>query len=385
MSAPQISITFKTLAETAERRGATGIVALLMKYPIVTESTDEVITDTNENTNEDTNIEEIGTISHEGTNETQIISLSSTSDIPDGLTDTQISYIEKAFVGGENPPTGVYLCLTDNISDGLDALTNTEFNYLCVDPSATTDELTTVVEFVKNMRDVVRKKIKAVLPMMPADHEGIINFTSDEIKTADGTFGTEEFCSRIAGLICGTPNTNSSTYVALPEVESIKTFSRAEIDEKVANGEFILFSDGRQVKVCRGVNSLTTLTEGKTTEDCKDIKFIDTIDLIATDINIVCEDNYIGKMPNTYDNKIILQNEIKSYLQTLESQNLLDSGSEVYIDIDAQKKWLNEDGTDTSAMSDLQIKKENTRTFVWLKATISVVRAIEDISMDIYI
>lgn len=49
------------------------------------------------------------------------------------------------------------------------------------------------------------------------------------------------------------------------------------MDEKIDAGEFIVFRDGDYIRVARGINSLTTVSDTKT-DDFKKIKMIDVMD-----------------------------------------------------------------------------------------------------------
>jgi hypothetical protein len=144
-------------------------------------------------------------------------------------------------------------------------------------------------------------------------------------------------------------------------------------------------NDGEKVKIARAVNSLTTLTLDKG-EDFKKIKLVDTMDMIYSDIKKTTNDTYIGKLPNTYDNKCLLIMAIRAYYESLEDQQLLDRGkNSVDIDIDAQKLYLQSTGVDTSTMSDQQIKEANTRDKIFLSGPIKIVDAIEDFELVVTI
>lgn len=60
------------------------------------------------------------------------------------------------------------------------------------------------------MRTNKDKMIKAVLPDCTADTEGVINFVNKTIRTKSKTYTTAQYCSRIAGIIAGTPMTISA-------------------------------------------------------------------------------------------------------------------------------------------------------------------------------
>lgn len=146
-----------------------------------------------------------------------------------------------------------------------------------------------------------------MLPNKAADSEAVVNFATGDILVGTTEFTTAEYCSRIAGLIAGTPMTISCTYAPLPEVSDVGRLTRAAMDAAVDAGKFILFHDGEKVKVARGVNSLQTTTQDKG-DAWKKIKMVEVMDMIQTDIRTTAQDAYIGKYANSYDNKCLLVN-----------------------------------------------------------------------------
>lgn len=349
MGLPNIVIDFKAKASTAIKRGERGVVAV-----IVIDATTGV-----------TKIEDI-------------------TQIPAGLTDANKSYVERAFLGGMNPVKYVQLIVTDTLQNGLKTLETVKFDYAAMPPDIDESGVTAAVSFIKTLRDNKNIKVKAVLPNASADHEGIINFTTDNIVVGSKTFSTAEYCSRIASLLAGTPLEVSCTYYPLSEVDDVPKFTKSELDSKIDAGEFCIFHDGEKVKVARGVNSLVTVGQTKS-EDYKSIKIIDIMDLIYTDIYRTCEDSYIGKYANNYDNKCLLITSIQAYLEALRNDALLDQDIETGIDMEAQTNYLKAKGEPVDEMSELEIKKANTQTNVYLMAKFKILNAIEDIYINFYI
>ncbi|MCR1907461.1 phage tail sheath protein, partial [Intestinimonas butyriciproducens] len=77
---------------------------------------------------------------------------------------------------------------------------------------------------------------------------------------------------------------------------------------------------------------------------------------------------------------------IKGYLVGLEQSGILQAGSSsVGIDLAHQEAYLQSVGTDTSKMSQQEIKEANTADKVFLEASIKILDAIEDISLNITI
>lgn len=349
MGLPNILISFKNKASTAIKRGDRGIVAVIViDTPVGVTNLDDI------------------------------------TMVPGTLTADNKAYVERAFLGGQNAVKKVVLIVTDTIANGLNVLETQKFDYAVGPHDISAPDVATMATFVKGLRDNKGIKVKAVLPSSASDHEGIINFVSSGIEVGVDTFSAAEYCSRIAGLLAGTPLQMSATYFSLPEVEDVPKFTKAELDAKVDLGQFVIFHDGEKVKVARAVNSLVTVGTTKSA-DYKSIKIVDIMDLIYSDVKRTCEDNYIGKFPNTYDNKVALIVSIQAYLEALRAEQLLDQSIVTSIDLIAQKLYLNSNGVDTSNMSDQEIKEANTQTKVFISSKYKILNAIEDISVEFFI
>lgn len=349
MGLPNILIEFKSKASTAIKRGERGIVAI-----ILVDETQGV-----------TKIEDI-------------------TKIPDGLTPDNKAYVERCFLGGVSPVRSVLLIVSDTVQNGLKVLETQKFDYVVAPHNVDGEGATAVATFIKGLRDTKGIKVKAVLPNTKGDHEGIINFTTSDIVVGGNTFTAAQYCSRIAGLLAGTPLQQSATYYQLSEVDDVPKFTKEELDKKIDAGEFVIFHDGEKVKVARAVNSLTSVGATKS-EDYKSIKIIDIMDLIYTDIKRTCEDNYIGKFANNYDNKCNLIVSIQAYLESLRNDELLDENISTGIDMVAQTNYLKGKGEPVDDMSEQEIKEANTQTFVFLESRFKILNAIEDIQINFFI
>ena len=353
MGMPSISISFTEIAATAVKRGERGIIAMIIK---------DDVPDVNP------------------------VVCNSAADVPTTLSEKTQEQIKLALKGYVNAPSKVIAYIipkeAENYIDALNYLKTVKFDYL-VAPSVTTDgQEDVIVSYVKTER-AENKLIKAVLPNTPGDTEGIINYTTENVYVNDKTYTTEEYCSRIAGIIAGTPITISCTYAPLAELTDCSRLTKAQMDKAVDDGELIVWWDGEKVKTARGVNSLKTLTQGKNTQFQK-IKIVDTMDMIANDIRMTAEDNYLGKYANSYDNKCLLLSAIGNYFDQLVQDSVL-ANYTIEIDIDANRSYLKGKGKNVEAMSDDEIKVANTGSSVFLKATLSILDAIEDIVLPITI
>ncbi len=354
MGLPNINIEFKTAAATAIERSEKGVVGIILM----------------------------------DAGASGAYTLTKLSQIPAGLGTDNQAYITRAFKGYINPPKKVvvYVLPSDatSLSDGLDYMATQIIDYLVGPPDISTAMATEVTTWVAGQRADAYIP-KAVLPDTAADSEAIINFTTSGIVVDGTTYTAAQYCSRIAGLLAGTPMTISCTYAPLPEVSDVTSQTKEEMDTAIDAGEFILFNDGEKVKVGRGVNSLQTTTQDKGSA-FKKIKIVEAVDMMNSDIRTTVQDSYIGKYANSYDNKCLLVTAVKGYLRSLESDGVLETGTSIVeIDIDAQENYLMSIGTDTSGMKAQEIKEANTGDKVYLKAKITILDAIEDIDLAITI
>ena len=349
MGLPIIDISFKQLAKSAVTRSQRGIVALILK---------------------DTTKASL-TVFDEG-------------DIPSGLTKANQGLIKDVLKGSPNKIELFVLGSGDNISEALTYFEGVEFNLMCM-PSAETSDVTAIKAFIKKMNDVVKYKCDAILANEEADSEAIINYTADDIVVGGKSVTTANHTARIAGLIEGTPLHQSVTFATLSDVDAIENLTKEQADTRIDNGELILVREMGKVRVARGVNSLTSLTDVKGNAFQK-IKLRKILNLIHNDLRRVIVEKYIGKVPNNYDNKCILITEIKNYLDELATEQLIEKVNTVGIDLIAQKKWLKDNtNLDVNVMSEQEIKEANTQSNVFIAISLKVVDAMEDIVVSVEI
>lgn len=265
----------------------------------------------------------------------------------------------------------------------LKSLKDLRWNYLTV-PGIVADDTASITAWIKQQRDSNHKSFKAILPKTPADHEGIINCTIDEVETSilGRKVSCSAYCARIAGIVAVVPLTMSTTYYELADI--ISCLVPDDPDKAIDEGELIAVFDGEKYKIGRGVNSLKTITEGKN-GDFQKIKIIEGKDLMNDDIRSTFEDNYVGKVRNSYDKKQEFVAAVNNYFRTIQG-DILDENYEnvCQIDIEAQKNYLEENGTDTSQMTDVQIASANTGSHLFICSNIHLIDAMEDLTMVNY-
>lgn len=364
MGAPSVNIAFIEKSATVIQRGERGVIAMLLKESAVT---------------------------------TADYTIYSVADIPATLSVANKEAVEQALIGYQTAPKKllVHLITTASVentgyTDALAYFATQKWDYLVIPTVETDSKTATVASWIKSQR-TAGMTYKAVLPNSASDNEGIVNVTAG-CMNGEVEYTAEAMCARVAGIICGTPLTMSCTYAPLTEMTDCNRMSPSDLDEAVDAGKFVFMWDGEKVKVCRAVNSFVTTT-GTKGDSFKKIKVVEAMDMIKDDIRMTAQDSYIGKYANSYDNKCLLITAVNSYFTGLVRDGVLSSGS-CEIDVDAQRNYfagkggkviVNGEEKALEDCSDDDIKKGNTGSKVYLKAVVSILDAIEDIDLDIYI
>ncbi len=363
---PQIIINFRTKGTTAIKRSARGIVAMILHN----ETKDEI---------------------HNYT-------IRDVSDIPDtGLTDENVDLIKKCLLGTPLrilvytlPNTNVDGAVKDQ-TDVLKMLANIKWNWLCA-PTATTQEQNDLASWIKTQRSNKHKTFKAVLSDQAADHEGIVNFCTNNIKVRTDTdslgnpvyttYTAVQYTARIAGILAGLALDRSATYFKLTEVESVEVYE--DIDTLIDKGELLLIDeqDGDGVKIARACNSLTTFTTDKG-EEFRKIKIIEGIDMVTDDIRDTFKKYYVGKVINDYNHKMLFISAILVYFSEIKG-NVLDADATNTVDIDTtwQSNYAKLHGDDPTTMSVMEIRQYNTGDTLALVGDIRLVDAMENLKID---
>ena len=262
----------------------------------------------------------------------------------------------------------------------LKKLKDLKWNYLCI-PGIKAADTTMIGAWIKQYRNDEKKTFKVVLPHYAGDHEGIINFTTENITSSvTGKKHTAaEYCARIAGILAGLSLSRSSTFYVLNDVSSAEVPD--DPNERIDAGELILTFDGSQYKIGRGVNSLTSFTATKT-EDFRKIKIVEGMDLYMDDIRDTFEKYYVGKVINDYDNKQMFVGAVNDYLKKMEGSVLDETGDNfVEVDLEANREYLKRQGIDTEEMTDTQIREANTGSYLFLTGACRFLDAMEDLTL----
>lgn len=382
---PQVIINFKTKSTTAITRSGRGVGCMILNDE---NATDSVITYT----------------------------ITDTSEIPSsGLNDKSVDLIKKALLGTPSklvvylipPKSSDTWSTTLTQADALKNASTLKFNYIC-HPTGGAQDQADLATWVKSQRRVKHRTIKGIVANVDADSYGVINFTTGNIRVvnsdytdalleAEGVaeavpeniphylvYSAAEYTARILGVACGITLDRSMTYYELAEVFDCDTYD--DVDEHISQGELCLIDegDGHGVKIARGCNSLHTFTTD-TGQDFRYIKIVETIDLITDDIRDTFRSEYLGKVLNDYDHKMLFIAAILVYFEELKG-NILDISASVPntvdIDVEANKNYAILKGRDVSEMTEQELRETNTGTNVFLAGQITPVNAMEDLKVE---
>ncbi len=367
---PQVLINFRTQGTTAIKRSARGIVAMIL---------------------------------HDGSkNEIQQFRISDTTDIPDEILSEKSVELVKLCLKGTPLRVLLYVIpdadtevepdghLMDQ-NDVLDLIQAVKWNWVC-NPTSTGTEQADLSRWVIAQRNNKRKTFKAVCAKQAADHEGVVNFCTDDIVAENGTdengdpvyitYNAVQYTARIAGILAGLALDRSATYFSLTEVQSVENYT--DIEERIGKGQLLLFDeqDGNGVKIARACNSLITFTTDKG-EDFRYIKIIEALDMITDDIRDTFKKYYVGKVINDYNHKMLFITAVLVYFDEIKG-NVLDRDGRNTVDIDeqAQLNYAKLHGEKTEDMSVMEIRKYNTGTKIMLAGNIKPVNAMEDLTIN---
>lgn len=366
--------------------------------------------------------------------------INDTTDIPDkGLSEKSVDLIKKALLGtpsklfiyaipllqkttevqqeidDDNNPDTPPVTITSTVvtdatilqKDALKKAAVLKFNYIC-HPTGTAQDQSDLADWVKAQRTNKHKTIKGIVANVASDDYGIINLTTGNIRVtnpkytdallaAEGivtdvpedipqynVYSAAEYTARILGIACGISLDRSMTYYELSEVVDCDVYD--DVDANINNGELCLIDegDGNGVKIARGCNSLHTFTTD-VGQDFRYIKIVETIDLITDDIREIFRSEYLGKVRNNYDNKMLFVAAILVYFEQLKG-NVLDNSTTaintVDIDVVEHKNYAKRKGYDVASMSVQRIREFNTGTNVYLTGSITPVNAMEDLHVE---
>lgn len=325
MGLPEILITFKQKASDAIMRSSRGMVAVILQ---------------------------------DDTTEQFLTPCTRWKDVKKSeWTEESLKVLKLAFQGGPQKVLIVRELRTEDTLDlaqTLKEIMHINIDYLCY-PGYLPKDLQVLKDFIREAHEK-GKKVKMVLPDVSADDMHIINFSSSYVtaKWLDEdepvTYTAAEYCARIAGILAGLPLTQSCTYHVLDEI--VDADIPEEPDKEIDKGKLIIVFDGEKFKIGRGVTSLQTVTL-EHPESFKKIKIVEGMDVIRYDIFSTFEENYVGKVVNSYDNKQMFVGAVNTYLRIMQGSVLnAEAENSVQVSAEGNRRYLEEHGIDTTDMTE---------------------------------
>lgn len=301
-----------------------------------------------------------------------VYALTDAKQIPSDLGEANKEYVTRAFAGsGLGRATKVVLVVfsttaankdeeAPTIANALPLLNGKSVDYLAGPHDVTAAEVAAIKDFVLAYREK-NPTLQAVLPNCAADDRGIINYTST-VHVGEKVLSPAQYCSRIAGALAGIPTTSSCTNLRLEEVAAVESIATADKTEEeaqnaaIAAGQLIVVHDGTKAVIARGVNSYVTLRDDEK-DALKKIKVTEGEGLVSYYSNQAIDEAWKGIKINSYDNRALLIVELQLMYKKLEQQGIfLPNTSGAEIDVETQRRYMEDKGVDTSNMDDQAVK-----------------------------
>ena len=285
------------------------------------------------------------------------------------------------------PPSKVAVVNADTVANALIEIEkNISTGWITI-ADGTTEDFATLVSWAKT-KESKKKTYKSVTyKATSTDCKHIVNFTNEKVEFSDirGEVSGVKYLPSLIGILAYCAgNSKSSTYFKCTNLNRVQGF--ADIDTELAKGDLVLFNDTNCVRICQGINTLTTLDGEKNTEDMQFIETIECMDMIQDDIRDVFKKTYLGNYKNKLDNQILLISAINGYLKELADNNILDPEYDniCSINVEAQRNaWISQGKTEAAEWNDAEVKIKTFKRDVYLAGDIKILGSMTNLKFDI--
>ena len=285
------------------------------------------------------------------------------------------------------PPSKVAVVNADTVANALIEIEkNISTGWITI-ADGTTEDFATLVSWAKT-KESKKKTYKVVTyKASSTDCKHIVNFTNEKVEFVDSRGEVEgvKYLPSLIGIFAYCAgNSKSSTYFKCTNLNRVQGF--ADIDTELAKGDLVLFNDTNCVRICQGINTLTTLDGEKNTEDMQFIETIECMDMIQDDIRDVFKKTYLGNYKNKLDNQILLISAINGYLKELADNNILDPEYDniCSINVEAQRNaWISQGKTEAAEWNDAEVKIKTFKRDVYLAGDIKILGSMTNLKFDI--
>lgn len=359
---PQINIIFKKLASSFIGRSERGNVILIVK-----DDTDKTFT-------------------------TKVYNQQTDLDADKALyTADNYAYISDCFLGKPNKITVVRIDATDGVfTDALNVAQGLETGWIGIyEGTSTQADQDALVTFVKGQR-ANKKNFKCAVfaPTTPPNDKGVVVLGNTNITFKDSrvTQTGDKAIPTLIGYLAGANVMKGTTYTVLSNLASVT--EPADVQTAINAGQLILINEDAEVKIGVGINSLTDAPEGSPTGTENDESYIEIVeaeDMIQDDIRAAFKSGYLGVLKNNLDNQMLFLTAVNRYFDSLETANILDDqyDNKAEIDVSKQRQVWENAGTDTSKLTDAQIRGMTYKRDMYLAGDVKILFAMENLYFGI--
>lgn len=285
------------------------------------------------------------------------------------------------------PPSKVIIVNTDTVANALIEIEkNISTGWITV-VDGVDEDFTTLTSWVKS-KEEQKKTYKAMtFKGTGADSMQIANNTNPKVTFNDkrGELDAVKYLPSLVGIAAYCAGHNRSmTYFKCKNLKSVEGF--ADIDAELAKGNLVMFNDTDCVRICQGINTLTTLDGENKTEDMQFIETVECMNMIQDDIRDVFKETYLGPYKNKLDNQILFISAINGYFKELADADILDPEYESSANIDVTKQreaWVKSGKTEAADWDDAKVKSSTFKRDIYLAGDIKILGSMTNLKFDI--
>ena len=205
---------------------------------------------------------------------------------------------------------------------------------------AVTDDTTKSLyaAYNKRMRDEMGVKFQVVLyDYAKADSVGVISVNNKVLDEGWGEAGLVDWVTGASAGCAVNKSNQNKKYDGVFTVETPNT--QSQLKAAIQAGQFTFHLVGKEVRVLKDINTLTTLSETMG-ELFRDNQTIRVIDQIGNDIAVLFNTKYLGVVPNDAAGRISLWSDIVAHHRQLEQIRAIEnfSDADVVIEPGSTKK-----------------------------------------------
>lgn len=203
-------------------------------------------------------------------------------------------------------------------ADFLNLLDSYAFNILIYDGEDSTVQAA-YTAFVKRMRNDLGKKCQAIMSGVQSNSEAVISVKNGVILSDGTEVPAKNAVWWVGGAEAGANYNESLVYAQYPDaVDALPRLSSADTDTALGSGQIVFFEEFGSVKVMSDINTLVTYTSehGEAFSLNQVIRILDTA---ANDIYKNFSMNYIGRVQNNEDGRLLLKAWIVGYLNEMQA------------------------------------------------------------------